>query len=73
MSTTNIQVLKPSREKPASGPGSYLIHIHDQISRDKIPEFDQLTPDRLLLPPIFIDRIPWTKGYFETVGTQPPV
>lgn len=26
-----------------------------------------MTPDRLLLPPVFINKMPWTKGYFETV------
>jgi hypothetical protein len=99
MSTTNMQVLKPSRKKPVSGdifalqlpddqylfgrviyadlpvekapmPGSYLIYIYDHVSRQKTPVVDQLRPDRLLLPPVFINLMPWTKDYFETVETQ---
>lgn len=52
-------------------PGSYLIYIYDHVSPAKSPPLDQLRPDCLLLPPMFINRIPWTKGYFLTVGTQP--
>lgn len=48
-------------------PGSYLIYVYDHVSREKRPELDQLGPHRLLLPPIFINRMPWTKGYFETI------
>lgn len=99
MSETNIRVLKPSRQKPASGdifalqlpddqylfgrviyadlpsekapmPGSYLIYVYDHLSPEKRPALDQLTPDHLLLPPIFINRMPWTKGYFEAVDRQ---
>jgi hypothetical protein len=27
----------------------------------------RLTPDQLLLPPVSINRMPWTKGYFEKI------
>jgi hypothetical protein len=52
-------------------PGSHLIYVYDHVSREKRPALHRLKPDRLLLPPIFINRMPWTKGYFETVDTQP--
>ena len=26
---------------------------------------------RLLLPPIFINRLPWTRGYFQNVAYRP--
>lgn len=48
-------------------PGAYLIYIYRQRSRTKHPHPAELTPDQLLLPPVFINRMPWTKGYFETV------
>lgn len=52
-------------------PGSYLIYIYDHVSPTKSPALEQLRPDVLLLPPVFINRMPWTKGYFETVRSQP--
>src|SRR6185369_16227899 len=33
--------------------------------RPKAPT--HLAPDELLLPPLFINRLPWSKGYFETI------
>ncbi|MDF2050601.1 immunity 26/phosphotriesterase HocA family protein [Arthrobacter sp. Cr_A7] len=52
-------------------PGSYLIYVYDHVSAAKSLAPGQLTRDCLLLPPVFINRMPWTKGYFETIGTQP--
>lgn len=48
--------------------GSYLIYVYDIRSVDKSPVVANLTPDRLLLPPVFINRMPWTRGFFETVS-----
>lgn len=38
-------------------------------------EFDEanLRPDRLLIAPIYINRLGWSRGYFETVGNRPLV
>lgn len=49
-------------------PGSYLIHIYRYRTESKKPDVKRLTTGDLLLPPVFINRMPWTKGYFETVG-----
>ena len=95
---TNIQVIKPSRKKPANGdvfairlpdsshlfgrvieadihdpmrapmPGAYLIYVYRPRSESMAPELTELTPDRLLLPPVFINKMPWTKGYFATIA-----
>src|SRR5438105_8180120 len=51
-------------------PGAYLIYVYDEVSETKTPELE-LSPERLLLPPVFINRMPWTKGYFETVDHRP--
>lgn len=51
-------------------PGAYLIYVYRERAVGKAPPVDRLTPDRLLLPPVFINRMPWTKGYFETVRKQ---
>jgi len=48
-------------------PGSYLIYVYRYRTPGKQPDFAGLTPDGLLLPPVFINKMPWTKGYFETV------
>ena len=50
-------------------PGVYLIYIYKQRTNEKTPPMGLLTPDRLLLPPIFINRLPWSRGYFETVAS----
>ena len=59
----------PSEQAPM--PGSYLIYIYDHRSPDKTADLDALVPERLLIPPTFINRMPWTKGYFETVTHSP--
>lgn len=51
-------------------PLAYLIHIYSVRSSDKQPDLGALLPDRLLLPPVFINRMPWTKGYFENVAHE---
>lgn len=98
---TNLQVLKPSRKKPAEGdifamqlpegshlfgrvigadlqgfneapmPGSYLIYVYRHRIESLQPDFDQLVPNQLLLPPVFINKMPWTRGYFLTVDQRP--
>ncbi|MFC7597497.1 Imm26 family immunity protein [Terrabacter sp. GCM10028922] len=55
---------------PAPMPLSYLIYVYADRSLRKEPSSVTLRPDRLLLPPVFINRMPWTKGYFETVGHE---
>jgi hypothetical protein len=57
--------LEPPR---APMPLSYLIYVYGERSQSMQPVLDELRPDRLLLPPVFINRMPWTKGYFQTVA-----
>lgn len=54
------------------GPGAILIYIYNITSRDKysIPKLDK---SNLLLPPLMINNLPWSKGYFEIVGNSPLV
>ena len=49
-------------------PGAYLIYIYRHRSDDMQPDPAELHRDGLLLPPLFINRMPWTKGYFRTVA-----
>jgi hypothetical protein len=53
-------------------PLSNLIYIYRERASTKIlPDLSVLTPDRLLLPPIFTNRKAWTLGYFETIDNRP--
>ena len=47
--------------------GSYLIYVYDLRLESKAADLSLLTPDRLLIPPTYTNRMAWTKGYFETV------
>lgn len=51
----------------APTPSAFLIYVYRDRARTKATVPDDLGPDRLLLPPLFINRMPWTKGYFETL------
>ena len=42
----------------------YLYNAHSK-EKDKIPE---LNKNNLLVPPIATNYLPWSRGYFETVG-----
>jgi hypothetical protein len=49
-------------------PRSNLIYIYRATSDTPDPDLSQLRPDNLLLPPIFTNRLAWSKGYFNTVA-----
>ena len=51
-------------------PGVNLIYIYDRPSVTTDLESADLRPGRLLIPPVWINRLPWTKGYFKTVGRR---
>jgi len=57
----------PSGRAPM--PGANLVYIYRDRSETKEPGV--LTPDRLLLPPLFTNRLGWTRGVFETVHHAP--
>ena len=62
------RVIGAELEPPlAPMPLSYLVYVYAHRSQTKQPRLDALRPEGLLLPPVFINRMPWTKGYFETV------
>ena len=49
-------------------PGAYLLYIYTETASTKEPPLDKLTPDRLLIPPLYTNRKGWTMGLFETVA-----
>lgn len=45
-----------------------LIYIyHDPSTEKDVPERSSLRPDRLLVPPVMTNKLPWSRGYFETL------
>jgi len=52
-------------------PGAALIYVYRFGSASTEPPWSELRPNALLLPPMFINRMPWTRGYFLNVGHQP--
>jgi hypothetical protein len=53
-------------------PSANLIYVYDVLASQKAPPpVDSLSPERLLIPPQFINRLPWSRGYFENVAHKP--
>jgi hypothetical protein len=51
--------------------GLNLIYIYDvQRSTADPPGDDELSPSRLLVPPLMTNRLPWSRGYFETLDRR---
>lgn len=48
-----------------------LIYIYQHRSVEKRPARKELRPENLLLPPIYTNRLGWSKGYFETIDHWP--
>jgi hypothetical protein len=48
--------------------GAILIYVFRTRSEVKArPRRQELRPDNLLASPILINRLPWSRGYFETI------
>ena len=54
-----------------SMPGAILIYIYRACFDSMEPDRSEFLPDRLLVPPMMTNRLPWSKGYFETVAHWP--
>lgn len=57
----------------AKGAGSaVLIYIFREPSNVKaVPDRDVMRPEQLLVSPIMTNRLPWSRGYFETLANVP--
>ena len=54
-----------------SMPGAILIYVYRPPSDVAEPDRSALTPDRLLVSPMMTNRLPWSRGYFQTVAHWP--
>jgi len=52
-------------------PTSNLLYIYKDLFDTKTPDIGRLVPDRLLIPPVFTNRLGWAKGVFETIDNRP--
>lgn len=50
--------------------GMNLVFIYDRRMEGRTIPGD-LNAASLLIPPVIINRLPWFRGYFETIGNQP--
>jgi hypothetical protein len=64
-------VAGPLPRERAPMPGAYLVYVYRHRSIRPKPEIAELGPQNLLIPPVFINQLGWTKGYFLPVGSQP--
>ncbi len=53
-------------------PAAILIYVYRRcfVSREP-PDRSLLSCNDLLVPPMMTNRLPWSRGYFETVGYWP--
>jgi hypothetical protein len=49
-------------------PNANLLYVYRETVASLEPPLDALTPDRLLLPPVWTNDLGWTRGYFQNVA-----
>lgn len=55
-----------------SMPGSILIYIFRASSLElTMPDGELTRADNLLVAPLMTNRLPWSRGYFQTIGNRP--
>jgi hypothetical protein len=65
-----VILVDPPRQT-APGPGVILVYIYRHQSKAKDLNGAIPRPDDLLIPPVWTNRLGWTKGYFETIDSVP--
>jgi hypothetical protein len=52
--------------------GAILIYVYRLMSGSiDPPDREELSPKSLLIPPLMTNRLPWSRGYFETIAHWP--
>jgi hypothetical protein len=57
--------------KFATGFDAILVHVYQSRNTSGEPPLGEMTIDRLLIRPYLVNRLPWSRGYFETVAKGP--
>jgi hypothetical protein len=67
------RVIEAGMDAGPMGPGSNLVYVYDYVGEEveSLEMLDRnLRRDRLMFGPVFINRLPWSRGYFHTVYWQ---
>ena len=62
------RVVRIAKQSEGMMPDARLVYIYDVRSTDVEPPLKDLVPGRLLIPPVFTNRLAWTKGYWQKVA-----
>ena len=54
-----------------AGPANLIYLYRERSAAKQLPALAALRPDRLLVRPIMTNRLPWSRGYFETLAHVP--
>jgi hypothetical protein len=65
-----VILFEPPRET-APGPNCTLIYIYSTLEKVCVPDYSLMTPERLLLAPLWTNRKGWSVGVFKTVDHLP--
>jgi hypothetical protein len=66
------RVMRASIEGHLPIPGCHLLYVYDVSAVEpEAPPAAALTPERLLIPPLYANRQGWLRGYFKTVARRP--
>lgn len=57
--------------KFATGLDAILVHVYQPRNTSGEPPLADMTIDRLLIRPELVNKLPWSRGYFETVAQGP--
>ena len=52
-------------------PGANLLYIYSWQSNTKLPKYGLLKPNNLLIPPVWTNRLGWTRGCFQAIENRP--
>lgn len=65
-----VILAEPPREQ-APMPAANLIYVYALQAETNQPDYRLLNPESLLIPPVWTNRLGWTKGYFQTIENLP--
>jgi hypothetical protein len=55
-----------------SGQRVVLVYVLGPVRESmRLPDRVELLPPNLLIPPLMTNRLPWSRGYFKTLGNVP--
>lgn len=60
----------PLPREQAPMPGAYLVYVYRYRAKSPEPEVTELRPENLLVPPVYINQLGWTKGYFLPIRSE---